>query len=412
MAADYGSLPFSQQIAFFRKKENLGTRAYTDIWQAQHDHAFVVAGAMRRALLTDLRNAVDRVIAEGVTLQQFRKDFRAIVAKHGWTGWKGEGSKKGEAWRTQTIYDTNLRTSFAAGRLQQMRDLKEAMPYWRYRHNDSVQYPRPEHVAWDGLVLRSDDPFWSTHYPPNGWGCKCYVEPLTDDEVKALDGPDEAPPVDMQEEVVGTQGPSPRRVETPRGIDPGFGYQPGDSWMQTMAARQIETDMLLPSVSAAAEVDALPAPRPQPAVRVLANDLDDEEYVDAFLGEFGVARGERATIFRDVADEHLVISDALFTSSRGGYKIDKRGRAPYVKLLADAVKLPDEIWEDFADVGGKVVTRRRYVARFAVAESEVPALAVFETGPSGWVGVTALKADDAAYLERKARIGKRVYRRD
>lgn len=25
------------------------------------------------------------------------------------------------------------------------------------------------------LTLRHDHPFWDTHFPPNGWGCKCRV---------------------------------------------------------------------------------------------------------------------------------------------------------------------------------------------------------------------------------------------
>ena len=45
MAVKFGSLAFSEQIAFFRQKLNLSTQAWTDIWEAQHDRAFVVAGA-------------------------------------------------------------------------------------------------------------------------------------------------------------------------------------------------------------------------------------------------------------------------------------------------------------------------------------------------------------------------------
>lgn len=413
MAVRYGSLPFEEQIRFFRQKTNLGTRAWTDIWQAQHDHSFVVAGATKRALLTDLRNAVDRVIADGVTLEQFKKDFLGVVAKNGWTGWKGEGSAKGEAWRARVIYDTNLRTSYAAGRLAQMKSLADAMPYWRYRHNDSVENPRPEHLAWDGLVLRSDDPFWQTHYPPNGWGCQCYVEPLDDADLKkeGKGGPDSAPPIEMEEKIVGQKGPSPRLVRTPKGIDPGFGYQPGASWMDTMTPRPIEAESLLPSASREPEKrDALPAARVQPASRVLPDSLTDAAYEDAFLREFGVRQGER-TIFKDVAGEYLVISDALFRRPSGRIKTDKRGRAPYVLLLADAVKLPDEIWEDFADYGGKKISRRRYIARFNVRGKDTPAIAVFETGPEGWIGVTAFTPDRISNVESQARRGARLYRR-
>jgi hypothetical protein len=111
---------------FFRRKlGNLGSdrlRAREPgmgrLLGAAHDDAFMVAGATKADLLTDLAAAVDKAIAEGRGIEDFRKDFRAIVAKNGWTGWTGEGSVKGEAWRVGVIYRTNAYTSYAAGRLR------------------------------------------------------------------------------------------------------------------------------------------------------------------------------------------------------------------------------------------------------------------------------------------------------
>src|SRR5574343_1844358 len=146
MAVDYGSLPFAEALKFFRRKLNLPTKKWDDLLGAAHDRAFVVAGAMQADLLADLNAAVEKAIAEGTTLATFRKDFARIVAERGWTGWTGEGTKAGEAWRTRVIYETNRFTSYSAGRYQQMKDpdLIQARPYWRYRHSDASVIPRPE----------------------------------------------------------------------------------------------------------------------------------------------------------------------------------------------------------------------------------------------------------------------------
>ena len=115
----YGSLSFAEQIAFFRQKVNIGTARWDDLLGAAHDRAFVVAGAAKADLLADLRAAVTKAIEQGTTLATFRQDFDALVARHGWTGWTGEGTAAGRAWRTRVIYETNLRASYAAGRWAQ-----------------------------------------------------------------------------------------------------------------------------------------------------------------------------------------------------------------------------------------------------------------------------------------------------
>lgn len=217
-------LPFQEQIDFFRQKLNLPTERWDDIWQAQHDRAFVVAGAMKADLLDDLRQAVDKAISEGTTLETFRKDFRSIVEKNGWHGWTGEGSEAGFNWRTKVIYETNLRSSYAAGRWAQLDDpgLKKLMPFKRYVHNDSVLNPRPLHKAWHGLTLPADHPFWNTHFAPNGWGCRCRIVAA----VAPRKGDATEPPAGW--DVPGIDGTLP-------GIDKGWGYAPGASARRDLA---------------------------------------------------------------------------------------------------------------------------------------------------------------------------------
>ena len=248
-AFEHTQLPFDEQVEFFREKLSLPTRSWTDLWQNQHDVAFVVAGAARDDLVNDLRTAVDQAIADGTTLETFRRDFDGIVAKHGWR------HKGGRAWRTEVIYATNLRTSYAAGRYRQMKDSVDRRPYWRYRHSHAVEHPREQHVAWDGRVLRHDDPWWGIGYPPNGWGCQCYVEALGERDLRRAgkSGPDTAPPVHMRTVTVGATGPSPRTARVPEGIDPGWAYAPGQTATLAPAARRsLETSARrAPGVAAA-----------------------------------------------------------------------------------------------------------------------------------------------------------------
>ena len=116
-------------------------------------------------------------------------------------------------------------------------------PYWQYDAlNDGRT--RPAHAALDGKIFRHDDPIWDTHYPPNGFNCRCMVHALTAADLKAaglrvsnsqgkLSQVDQHVGVDKQTgEVINRKatafdfiGPDGRQQRlTP---DPGWNYNPG-----------------------------------------------------------------------------------------------------------------------------------------------------------------------------------------
>lgn len=208
-------LPFDEAIAYLRQKANVPTRSWRDVWGAAHSHSFMVAGAASDALVSDFRSEIDKALADGTTLAEFRAGFDAIVEKHGWD-YTGERN-----WRTRVIFETNLRTAHAAGQYAQMTKpgTVAAFPYWQYNHSGAV-HPRQSHLALDGNVYRWDDPIWTTHYPPNGFGCGCFVTVVSDSDLGRLgkDGLDIAPDLRL-----------PGGGMT--GVDPGFTYNPGQRWL-------------------------------------------------------------------------------------------------------------------------------------------------------------------------------------
>lgn len=220
---------FDLQVEFLRAKQQIPSDRWDAIKKSEHDGGFIVAGAAKADLLADLHEAVIRAAEEGAGLEAFRRDFEAIVAKNGWTGWTGEGSDAGRAWRTRIIYQTNMATSYAAGRYAQLTDpeLLSVCPYWKYHHMDGVAHPRPQHVSWNGLVLPNDHEFWATHYPPNGWMCHCWVTAVGQGEYEAAEKAGKVEPPD------GWQNINPK-TGAPFGIDKGFDYAPGATKAQDL----------------------------------------------------------------------------------------------------------------------------------------------------------------------------------
>ena len=343
---NFGSLPEAER--YFRDKVNLPTRAWNDLWQGQHARAFVVAGATRDALLTDLREAVDKAISEGETLEEFRARFRDIVQRNGWHGWTGEGTPGGEAWRTSVIYHTNLRTSYMAGRWETLK----RFPYLKYKHN-TVRNPREAHKAWDGKIIATDDPWWQTHDPPNGWGCRCSVIGVSRAKLRA-DGltPDQAPPT--------IDGDPP----------PEWAYHVGHAASgEHIADAALAKDAAvkwteIPGKTAADYGQPAQPPLDAPRAAPLALPVFEPDLVHATWQRlYGPSKTLRDPSGAQVQLTARVIEHWLEKPKR----LD--GRERYLPLLAETIEQPFEIWANFArNEAGQIGLRRYYVKRVEVRE--------------------------------------------
>jgi len=187
-----------------------------------HAKVFTVAGATSADLAADIQGALQEALTNGSTITQFRKDFDKIVAARGWT-YKGS-----RGWRTAVIFDTNMRSAHMAGRWAQIEANKEQRPFLQYRTAGDARV-RPQHRAWDGKIFPVDDGFWHTHYPPNGWGCRCTVRSYGAAEM-ARKGLEVSKPIKPQmRSVTDRDGVVTDRV--PVGIDPGWDHNVGQSWI-------------------------------------------------------------------------------------------------------------------------------------------------------------------------------------
>lgn len=226
-------LPPAEAIEYFRQKGYAIGFDHQDVWQAQHQAAFTVAKVMQLDILQDIRAEVDRALAEGTTLQDFRKRLTPALQDKGWWGRQVQrdpltGEDKdvqlGSPRRLKTIYDTNLRTAHSEGQWQRIQDNKEAFPFLEYDGNNS-EHPRLVHGAWDGLTLPVGDPFWDAHFPVKAYGCKCRVRARTAAQVERSGRPvGPAPEVPTVPHVNKRTG---EVQQIPAGVDPSFHYPPG-----------------------------------------------------------------------------------------------------------------------------------------------------------------------------------------
>lgn len=402
--------PFKEAIDFFQAKVRVPTRTYTDMMNKAHSKGFMVAGAMKDELLADFQEVIGRCLRDGLTLEDFRKDFDRIVAAHGWSynGTRG--------WRTRVIFETNIRTSYAAGRWQQAQRTKRMRPYGRYVHTPN-RHPREEHVAWDGKIVPLDDPWWDFRWPPNGWGCKCAVETVSEQERQREGWQIWNPPPDNTRSVAVKTPDGMIHVETVEGVDPSFAYNPGKSATgmrlsprQVKEAREDGTwknwrpvpwgDASRESWRSLGRPETLPPDTPKAKLAEKTSTVDElrpvlEKMIGADSAFFAAADG--TVVWLSVETLLHVNPD----------------RSPFLPFIPEVLATPYEVWMDFEEhaTTGRVELKKRYVKRLRIGGKEMGLIMVVQVSKGQLVGWTFIPTERGRYLDNLRR-GKLLWKRE
>ena len=423
------TLPPTDTVEFFRAKGYMPAeyREHWDqTWQEEHARWFTVTKLFNNQLLEEVRRSLDTVLSKGGTFEQWKAVILPKLSARDKDGNLADGIDPRlltSTARLRIVYDTNLRVSRAAGKWKRIQALKDRAPYLMY---DAVNdgRTRPLHRVWGGLdtgrptILPVDDPWWDTHFPPCGWGCRCNVIQLSDRDLrreglKVTPRPPEPP----ARRYVRTNGD----IESvPAGIDPGFAYNPGHAYLAALSPvpsgalltpRIVQPDSPRPS---------MPTPTPMPASSILPANASQEDVVRAFMGVFDLPPDGQKIIL-DPTEEPIAIDRRMLVGVEGTLKVNKQGRAAFPVLAARALLEPDEIWQVWmeedpakAAKSGKAFLsriRRRYVARFAVDGVDQTMVVMTDIGPKGWEGRTWFQERQDGYMDRTVRVGTLVWRR-
>ena len=170
-------LPFEEAIDFFRNKTPMSPERFRALSAAARAKAFTIADGANRQVRDSIMEMLNRALSSGLTMEEFRDEAIQVLDN------AGIAPRRPVYW--ETVYRTNMSTSYQAGRWQQMTDpdVVKERPYLRYV---SARLPttRPSHGEKHGLVFAADDPFWSRWYPPNGFNCYCTVMSVSESLLK------------------------------------------------------------------------------------------------------------------------------------------------------------------------------------------------------------------------------------
>ena len=167
--------PLGQASETFFAKDVVDADTFAAMQKSAQRQAFTVANQASRQMLKDTQRELARQVAVGSDLRTFKKFVDARLVSAGWTPVNPS--------HVETIFRTNVMGAYNQGRARQASQpiVLELFPLWQIvTVNDGPPRQRATHQAVHGVVLRADDSFWQTAYPPFGFNCRCRVRSVTE----------------------------------------------------------------------------------------------------------------------------------------------------------------------------------------------------------------------------------------
>ena len=112
-----------EAIDFFRRKTLLTDGEFKALSEQNYRKAFTLAGVADIDVIQSVYDSLDGALAEGTLF----KDWKAEIGEKLEAAWGGTVANPG--FRLETIFRTNLQSSYAAGRYEQAKSGKEDRPY-------------------------------------------------------------------------------------------------------------------------------------------------------------------------------------------------------------------------------------------------------------------------------------------
>jgi SPP1 gp7 family putative phage head morphogenesis protein len=158
--------PPKRAIEYFKAKNTVRKREFEKLTTEARAAAFTVGGVYQNDVLEGFKDELRRSLEQGRTQAATVKRFREILS--------GAGHRQLGEFHLETVFRTNMQTAYGVGRRNHLEQVKDVLPWWTY-HAVGDDRTRPTHEALTGITLPADNEFWSTHFPPWGFNCRCSV---------------------------------------------------------------------------------------------------------------------------------------------------------------------------------------------------------------------------------------------
>ena len=394
--------PFREQLDFFKAK------------------SFSIAGQSNADLVAAVKDELIRSMEEGGDIKSFRASIDELFIS--------KGLDPISSHHIDTIYRTNMQTTFQAGRYTQLTKphILKARPYWKYvsvRDGNT----RPAHKEMNGKIFHHENAIWKIWYPPNGFNCRCMVVSVSKREV-------ERDSLTVSE--TDLSGTAFETIDKETGRIESFVLTPDNGWgadggsLERMLNRQKEqeggtvfwkekkdqsgpAELGRPLKAAIADKEWTSVVK-GPRAESLMDSMDINEgdalsiIEDSYRKSMGIAPLEAQSVIRSKDGEAVTV-----TMQALAHAMVKRSdaRERYIPYLRETLENPYEILlTEYETQSGKTKFRKKYIGLFQDEKKDVVTV-VAEMSPTGSVMWNILNTKQKG-LDKQRRGVKVMYGRD
>lgn len=170
-------------LSIWKDRQILDSRTFKNLADELKGQSGRLWEVYNTKFVQEIYDLIGETAKQGLTYRDFKEQANEILAKYGNVSVMSGGIFSSSY--ADIVIRTNTQQMYAAGKYSTMfrSDRMKAVPYLLYNAIDD-SLTRPSHAALDGKVFRKDDLTARTILPPNGFGCRCSVIELDEEEVK------------------------------------------------------------------------------------------------------------------------------------------------------------------------------------------------------------------------------------
>lgn len=188
--ANPAPLKFEEAVKSFRERVAVSDADWRAMSEGARQRAFKVAGVAQLDLVAQTWKALDKAIADGKTLADFKKEVGPALKKE----WGG--SVKNPGARLETIFRTNVQTAYSHGTWTQLQkpETRRIRPFIKSTAILGDGRTSLICATIKTVILPAEHPWWLTHWAPLHFNCRRAQTGLTQKQAEKQ-GITQVPPV-------------------------------------------------------------------------------------------------------------------------------------------------------------------------------------------------------------------------